>query len=96
MSRCTPAIEQPGLSKQQRTRTNAGHFPGRRCRRAYPIERFVIAQESAGAVAAGNDQEVDRRRRLEVLTRRQLQIAGGSNGLVLPCNCKDSERGSRV
>ena len=80
MCGCTPAIEQPGLSKQQRTRINAGHFPSCRCRRAYPIERFRIAQKSAGAVAARNDQQVDGRRCVEAVARRQLQIAVAAMG----------------
>src|ERR1051325_4768128 len=67
MCGCAPAIEQPGLSKQQRARTNACHFLGCLCRRAYPIERFRIAQESAGAVAARNDEEVDGRRCVEAV-----------------------------
>ena len=96
MSGCALAIEQPGLSKQQRTRTNAGHLPGCRCRRAYPIERFPIAQESAGAIAAGNDQDVDRRCCLEAVPRRQLQIACGRNRLALLRDRKDPERGVRL
>lgn len=96
MSGCPPAIKQPGFSKQQRTRTNACHFLGCCCRRAYPIERFPIPQESAGAVAAGDDQEIDRRCCLEAVARRQLQIASGRDGLPVSRHRKDSKGGARA
>src|SRR5207302_9117427 len=96
LSGCPTAIKQSGLSKQQRTRTNARPFLRFRGRRAYPIERSRIPQESAGAVAAGDDQEIDRRCCLEAVARRQLQIASGRDGLPVSRHRKDSKGGARV